>query len=68
MPRTTADNLDLLKQARQRQGQELPQADEIIATLRQRGTELSGGKVRSSYGQPTRERDPRGQRHVRGRD
>lgn len=44
MPRTTADNLDLLKQARQRQGQALPQVDEIIATLRQRGTELSGGK------------------------
>jgi hypothetical protein len=44
MPRTTADNLDLLKQARQRQGQELPQVDEIIVTLRQRGTELSGGK------------------------
>ncbi len=44
MPRTTADNLDLLKQARQRQGQELPQVDGIIATLRQRGMELSGGK------------------------
>ena len=44
MPKTTADNLELLKQARQRQGQELPQVDEIIAALRQRGTELSGGK------------------------
>ncbi len=42
MPKTTADNLELLKQARQRQGQALPQVDEIIAILRQRGTELSG--------------------------
>ncbi len=42
MPKTTADNLELLKQARQRQGQELPQVDEFIAGLRERGTELSG--------------------------
>ena len=44
MPKTTADNLVLLKQARQRQGQEPPQIDEIIAALRERWAELSGGK------------------------
>lgn len=44
MPKTTADNLDLLTEARRRQGHELPQIGEIVATLRTRGTELSGGK------------------------
>src|SRR5262249_30477896 len=42
MPKTTADNLDLLKQARQRQGLDVPQIDEIIAPLRQRWAELAG--------------------------
>ena len=36
MRKTTADNLSLLKQARNRQGRELAQVDEVIATLRQR--------------------------------
>jgi hypothetical protein len=43
MPKTTADNLDLLTQARQRQGREVPQVAEMIAALRTRGAELSGG-------------------------
>jgi len=43
MPKTTADNLALLKQARSRQGQELSQVDELIAALRERWSELAGG-------------------------
>jgi len=42
MPKTTLDNLLLLKTARARQGQELPQVDEIIAELANRRKELAG--------------------------
>jgi len=44
MPNTTADNLNLLKEARKRQGHELPEIDEIVAALVERRSELSGGK------------------------
>jgi len=44
MPKTTADNLALLKQARNRHGQELAQVDDIIVALRQRWSELSGAR------------------------
>jgi tetratricopeptide (TPR) repeat protein len=44
MPGTTLNNLSLLKDARARQGQALPQADEIIAELAKRQKELAGAK------------------------
>ena len=50
MPKTTADNLELLKQARQRQGQEPPQVDEFIATAAAR-TEWRG-QGEGSAGKP----------------
>ncbi len=42
MPRTTMDNLILIKQARKRHGKSSPELDEIIESLRRQVTEMRG--------------------------
>ena len=43
-PRSTADNLSLLREVREQRGQDAAVVDEVIAKLRQRGAELEAGQ------------------------
>ncbi|GKT08706.1 TRAFs-binding domain-containing protein [Desulforhabdus sp. TSK] len=48
MTETTLNNLNLLREARKRQGQSIPQLDEIVEHLKNRTEALKGGKNGSS--------------------